>query len=203
MIDVGQVDVFISEEDEIEKKLAFASVLIEEILEDQREIDSLQKIAKYEKEFEITKIEKRLAESIETPQRRIDERKAIIQPIIQEYLAGKKKKSIKLSSGTVGFTKGSTVFSIADPGVYPQEAIFKLDGKSPRLLEIIQQHGLSEYVVTKEVTYADWKKFKQSLNVTEEGKVITAEGEVLPELTARVEPDKFYVKAEGRNDEND
>ena len=55
MIDVGQADVFIYEEDEIEKKLAFASVLIEEILEDQREIDSLQKIAKYEKEFEITK----------------------------------------------------------------------------------------------------------------------------------------------------
>ena len=56
MIDVGQVDVFISEEDEIEKKLAFASILIEEILEDQREIDSLQKVAKYEKEFEIAKI---------------------------------------------------------------------------------------------------------------------------------------------------
>ena len=195
MIDVGQADVFIYEEDEIEKKLAFASVLIEEILEDQREIDSLQKIAKYEKEFEITKIEKRLAESIETPQRRIDERKAIIQPIIQEYLAGKKKKSIKLSSGTVGFTKGSTVFSIADYGVYPAEACAKLDGKSPRLLEIVQQHGLNDYVTTKEVTYTDWLRLKKSLNVTEEGKVITAEGEILPELTARVEPDKFYVKA--------
>ena len=195
MIDIGEVDMPILEEDEIERNLAFADEMIEEILKDQREMDSLQKVAKYKKEFAIAKVDKWLAESTEKIQSRIDERKAIIQPIIQEYLAGKKKKSVKLSSGTVGFTKGSTVFSIADYGVYPAEACAKLDGKSPRLLEIVQQHGLNDYVTTKEVTYTDWLRLKKSLNVTEEGKVITAEGEILPELTARVEPDKFYVKA--------
>ena len=84
---------------------------------------------------------------------------------------------------------------IADCGVYPAEACAKLDGKSPRLLEIIQQHKLNDYVVTKEYTYTDWLRFKASLNVTDKGEVVTAEGEILPELTARIEPDRFYVKA--------
>ena len=192
---MGKNEADILEEDEIEKKLAFASVLIGEILTDQREIDSLQKTAKYEKEFQIAKIDKSLAESTEKIQSRIDEKKAIIQPIIREYLQGKKKKSVKLSSGTAGFKGGGVVFAIANYGVYPAETCAKLDGKSPRLLEIVQQHGLNDYVRTKEVSTVDWTQFKKSLNVTDEGKVITAEGEILPELTARIEPDRFYVKA--------
>ena len=189
MIDIGEAD-----------------VLIAEIVKKQRQIDIIESNAKKIKEAQITKITKDIDEWLtkETDplKAELESLKAVLAPYVEEELKGKKAKSISLPSGRAGFQKGSTVFAIADCGVYHAEACAKLDGKSPRLLEIVQQHGLTDYVATKEVTYTDWLRLKKSLNVTEEGKVITAEGEILPELTARVEPDRFYVKAatEGRND---
>ena len=183
-----------------------ADVLIAEIVEKQRQIDIIESNAKKVKEAQIAaitgKIDKWLDEGTAPLKAELESLNAILAPFVEEYTKDKKAKSISLPSGRAGFQKGSTVFAIADYGVYPAEACAKLDGKSPRLLEIVQQHGLTDYVATKEVTYTDWLRLKKSLNVTEEGKVITAEGEILPELTARVEPDRFYVKAatEGRND---
>ena len=189
MIDIGEAD-----------------VLIAEIVKKQRQIDIIESNAKKVKEAQIAaitgKIDKWLDEGTAPLKAELESLNAILAPFVEEYTKDKKAKSISLPSGRAGFQKGSTVFAIADYGVYPAEACAKLDGKSPRLLEIVQQHGLTDYVATKEVTYTDWLRLKKSLNVTEEGKVITAEGEILPELTARVEPDRFYVKAatEGRND---
>lgn len=192
MIDIGEAD-----------------VLIAEIVGKQWQIDNIESNAKKIKEAQIAyitqKIDEWLTKETEPLKAELESLKAVLAPFVEEELKGKKAKSISLPSGRAGFQKGSTVFAIADYGVYPAEACAKLDGKSPRLLEIVQQHGLTDYVATKEVTYTDWLRLKKSLNVTEEGKVVTAEGEILPELTARVEPIKFYVKAasaaEGRNDE--
>ena len=182
MIDIGQAD-----------------VLVSEIVGKQWQIDNIESNAKKIKEAQIAYISKKIDDwrdkETEPLRLELDILKAMLLPFVEEELKGKKAKSISLPSGRAGFQKGSTVFAIAHPGVYPAEACAKLDGKSPRLLEIVKQHGLNDYVTTKEVTYTDWLRLKKSLNVTEEGKVITAEGEILPELTARVEPDRFYVKA--------
>ena len=176
-----------------------ADILIGEIVEKQRQISTIENSAKKIKDAQIAaiteKIDKWLDEETAPLKAELESLNALLAPFVEEYSKDKKAKSISLPSGRAGFQKGSTVFAIADYGVYPAEACAKLDGKSPRLLEIIQQHKLNKYVVTKEVNYTDWKKFKQSLNVTGDGKVVTAEGEILPELTAKVEPDKFYVKA--------
>ena len=182
MIDIGEAD-----------------VLIAEIVEKQRQIDNIESNAKKIKEAQIAAITKKIDEwrdkETEPLKAELESLKAVLAPFVEEELKGKKAKSISLPSGRAGFQKGSTVFAIADPGVYPAEACAKLDGKSPRLLEIIQQHKLTEYIVTKEYTYTDWLSLKKSLQVTDDGKVVSQEGEILPELTAKVEPDRFYVKA--------
>ena len=188
MIDIGEAD-----------------VLIAEIVGKQWQIDNIESNAKKIKEAQIAyitkKIDEWLTKETEPLKAELESLKAMLLPFVEEELKGKKAKSISLPSGRAGFQKGSTVFSIADCGVYPAEACAKLDGKSPRLLEIIQAHKLNDYVVTKEHTYTDWLRLKKSLNVTEEGKVVTQEGEILPELTATVEPDRFYVKAAAKEKE--
>ena len=188
MIDIGEAD-----------------VLIAEIVGKQWQIDNIESNAKKIKEAQIAYITQKIDEwrdkETEPLRLELETLKAMLLPFVEEELKGKKAKSISLPSGRAGFQKGSTVFAIADPGVYPAEACAKLDGKSPRLLEIIQAHKLNDYVVTKEHTYTDWLRLKKSLNVTEEGKVVTQEGEILPELTATVEPDRFYVKAAAKEKE--
>jgi len=166
------------------QKLAFADQLIEEINQAQLEIEQLEKVAKLRKEAFAAKIDEELAKNISRPQEIINEKKAMLQPIIQEQLEGKNKKSIKLFSGTAGFKKSGAKFTIGGE---------KIDGKSEQLLEIVKKHNLNEYIITKE--YVDWYSLKKTLNVASDGIVISEDGEVLQNIEAEPETDVFYVKA--------
>lgn len=165
------------------QELAFADDTIEEIISDQREIETMTKLAKIKKEAAIQKIDSWLAEGVEVLQKRIDEKKAMIQPIIERQLEGKKKKSIKLPSGTVGFKKSDAKFTIDGE---------KVDGKSEQLLELVKEHSLNEYIVVKESV--DWKGLKKTLKVVSDGLVVTEDGEIMRNLEAEPEVDVFYVK---------
>ena len=182
MIDIGEADVLVRRIIQNQIKIANIEAGAKRIIE-----ENIKQITEETNEWRDKETEPLKAE--------LESLKAVLAPYVEECTKNTKAKSISLPSGRAGFQKGSTVFAIADCGVYPAEACAKLDGKSPRLLEIVKQHGLNDYVATKEVTYTDWLRLKKSLNVTDEGKVITAEAEILPELTARIEPDRFYVKA--------
>ena len=177
MIDVGQAD-----------------VLIAEIASKQVQIAAIEQEAKQIKEARITEVDKWYDKKIEPLKNDIDIAKAMLLPFVEEHIAAMEKatgivtKSINLPSGRAGFRKGNTTFSFTDE----QLATEKIDGKSAELLKVVKDHNLDDYVVKKE--YADWYKLKKSLIVTDEGKVVTSDGEVLPELAAKVEPDKFYVK---------
>ena len=166
------------------QELAFADELIADINDAQNEIEQLEKVAKARKEMFAAKIDEWLAESIAKPQILIAEKTAMLQPIIQNHLEGKKKKSIKLPSGTAGFKKSGAKFTIGGE---------KFDGKSEQLLEIVKNHNLNEYIITKE--YVDWYKLKKTLNVVSDGVVVSQDGEILQNIEAEPETDVFYVKA--------
>ena len=106
----------------------------------------------------------------------------MLRPFVESQLQNSKKKSINLPSGKAGFSKQQPSFFIADK---------KVDGKSDQLLQLVKSHNL-DFVVTSE--YVDWASLKQSLTVTDDNKVVTKDGEILDEITVKVEPDKFFVK---------
>ena len=173
MIDIGEAD-----------------VLIAEIASKQARIDALEQEAKQIKEAQIAKVDKWLSEKTQKLKEDIDVASAMLVPIVEDCLAelerttGIKQKSYKFPSGRAGFRCGGISFNF-------NSSEEKVDGKSELLLKVVKDHNL-DYVLTKE--YANWYKLKKSLKVTDEGKVVTSDGEVLPELSAKVEPDKFYVK---------
>ena len=164
--------------------LAFADQLIQEINDAQLEIELLEKVAKFRKDAFAAKIDSELANDVEKSQALINEKKAMLLPIIQKQLEGKNKKSIKLLSGSAGFKKSPAKFTICGQ---------KVDGKSEQLLEIVKNHNLNNYIITKE--FVDWSNLKKTLNVANDGVVISEDGEVLQNIEAEPETDVFYVKA--------
>ena len=174
MIDIGQAD-----------------LLISEIASKQRQIDILQNNANKIKQAHIDAVSKKIDDwrdkETEPLKAELESLKAMLKPYVEEYLKDNpKKRSVKLPSGCAGFRKGTINFSFTSS---PTE---KVDAKSESLLKLVKDHNLDNYIVTKESV--NWLKLKSSLNVTEDGNVISSDGEVLSELQATKEPDLFYVK---------
>ena len=71
--------------------LAFADQLIQEINDAQLEIELLEKVAKFRKDAFAAKIDSELANDVEKSQALINEKKAMLLPIIQKQLEGKNK----------------------------------------------------------------------------------------------------------------
>ena len=136
------------------------------------------------KEDYIAQVNDWLEKEVGEAQRDIDSLSVMLQPFIESELAGKKKRSVNLPSGRAGFRKGTVTFELEGQ---------KVDGKSEQLLSLVKQHQLEDYVVVKESV--DWASLKKSLNITEDGKVISSDGELLEAMIAIQEPDKFYVQA--------
>ena len=174
MIDIGQAD-----------------VLIAEIAAKQRKIDILENNAKEIKQAHIAAVTKKIDDwflkESEPLKAELESLNALLKPYVEDYLKDNpKKRSVKLPSGCAGFRKGTINFSFTSS---PTE---KVDAKSELLLKLVKDHKLDNYLVTKESV--NWIKLKASLNLTDDGNVISSDGEVLNELSASREPDSFYVK---------
>ena len=174
MIDIGQAD-----------------LLISEIANKQRQIDILQNNANKIKQAHIDAVSKKIDDwflkESEPLKAELESLNALLKPYVEDYLKDNpKKRSVKLPSGCAGFRKGTINFSFTSS---PTE---KVDAKSELLLKLVKDHKLDNYLVTKESV--NWLKLKASLNLTDNGNVISSNGEVLNELSASREPDSFYVK---------
>lgn len=118
-----------------------------------------------------------LREEVESIDKDIEFFTSLLRPFAAEQLKGKKTKTMKLPSGSCSFRKGSTVY--------------KMDGAA--LLEHVRA-TFPEYLKVKESV--DWSGFKKTLTRTEDGRLITSDGEVLDCVTCEQEADDFIVKTE-------
>lgn len=106
----------------------------------------------------------------------------LLRPWAEAKLAGGKKKSVKLPSGTVGFRAGSGTYKLGDE---------KVTATSAKLLAFVKNDDASFIKVEESVRWGDYKK---TLHVTEDGKVVSANGEVIPDMTYTEGEPSFYVK---------
>ena len=163
---------------EVDEKLARLSELNAEITAAQKRRDNFQayyraKIAKAEQNFETDTKELRAEiDSLMTGLRRFAERN----------ITGK-TKHLKFPSGKLCLTKQDPNFFIGGVAV---------TNDNPTLIEIARKLD-GELVKTKEVVA--WGELKKRLEVDDDGNVCVKEtGEVIPDMRARIEPDKFSVK---------
>lgn len=105
-----------------------------------------------------------------------------LRPYIEKKLDGKKTRSIKFINGKAGLRKGTEKFYIANQEV---------KNDNPKLIEIVKTYNES-LIKTKEI--ADWASFKKTLNVTDSGKVVNADGEIIQDMEVICSEDKFYVE---------
>lgn len=101
-----------------------------------------------------------------------------LKPFIAERLYGKKTKTLKLVNGSCSFKKSQP----------------KFQKDENEILAYVKANDEMQYVKTKESL--DWVEFKKTLHFATDGKMITADGEVVPGVTYTVEEDTFTVKTE-------
>lgn len=106
----------------------------------------------------------------------------LLAPWAAEQLEGTNKKSITLPSGRVGFRAGSKEFMLNGE---------KVDSTNPSLLEFVKGAD-SSFIETKESV--KWGEYKKTLKVADDGQVVTADGEIIPDMTAERGEKKFYVE---------
>ena len=106
----------------------------------------------------------------------------LLAPWAAEQLEGTKKKSITLPSGRVGFRAGSKAFMLNGD---------KVTSTNPSLLEFVKGAD-SSFIETKESV--KWGEYKKTLKVADDGQVVTADGEIVPDMVVEVGPAQFYVE---------
>ena len=109
----------------------------------------------------------------------------LLRPWAEEKLAGGKKKSVKLPSGTVGFRAGSGTYKFGDE---------KVTATSAKLLAFVKNDDVSFIKVEESVRWGD---YKATLHVMDDGKVVSANGEIIPDMTYTEGEPSFYVKVMG------
>lgn len=96
------------------------------------------------------------------------------------------RKSIKLPSGTIGFSKQSPLFFFDD--------LKPIDGSDKRLIHFVK-HNAYNFLKVKYSESVDWQAFKGKLDINDGGDVYFVEtGEIIDGLHAQRRPDKFTVK---------
>lgn len=104
---------------------------------------------------------------------------SLLMPYAMEQLEGqKKKKSIKLPSGTIGFK------------AMPAEVV-----KDDEALKAFVKDNMPEYIETKETV--KWGELKKTLTAAD-GRFVTADGEIVDGVTYTEKPDVFYSKINER-----
>lgn len=137
------------------------------------EIEELKKFAAAQK----AQIDSWLEEQTESLQDDIDFFEAKLKPFVADALEGKKTKTLKFPCGACSFKKSAPKFT-KDEEVLTQWVLL----------------NEKDYINTK--YSVNWADFKKTLQYAQDGKMITADGEVVPGVTYTVEEDSFTVKTE-------
>lgn len=96
------------------------------------------------------------------------------------------RKSIRLPSGTLSFTKQSPRYFFDD--------LKAADGKDERLIKFVK-HNAFDCLKVKVEESVDWRAFKRRLETGENGNVYFADtGEIIEGLHAQFLPDEFKVE---------
>lgn len=108
--------------------------------------------------------------------------KGLLLPWVQEKVADGKKKSVKLPSGRVGFRAGGETWKMGDE---------KIEATTPALLAFVKQDDDSFVKVQESVRWGDYKK---TLNIMEDGRVATSDGQIIEGMTVTKGAPSFYVE---------
>lgn len=161
--------------------MSSAEWTLEKILEKRKKIDEVQ--ADYDKM--VAKYQKWRDNSIETLKSDILHLESLIAPWAEGELSHSKAKSINLPSGKIGFKTPAKEWKFGGE---------KADAKNKGLLEFAKS-SMPEFVKTKTEETVAWADLKKSLTVTENGKVVTADGEIVEGMTVSVGAPTFYTKS--------
>ena len=108
--------------------------------------------------------------------------KSLLEPWAAKKIADGKKKSVKLPSGRVGFRAGGETWKMGAE---------KIEATTPALLEFVKENDDSFVAVKESVRWGDYKK---TLNVMEDGRVATADGQIIEGMTVTKGEPSFYVE---------
>ena len=108
--------------------------------------------------------------------------KGLLEPWAAEKLADGKKKSVKLPSGRVGFRAGGETWKMGAE---------KIEATTPALLAFVKENDDSFVAVKESVRWGDYKK---TLNVMEDGRVATSDGQIIEGMTVTKGAPSFYVE---------
>ena len=108
--------------------------------------------------------------------------KGLLQTWTVEKLADGKKKSVNLPSGRVGFRTGGETWKMGAE---------KIEATTPALLAFVKENDDSFVAVKESVRWGDYKK---TLNVMEDGRVATSDGQIIEGMTVTQGAPSFYVE---------
>lgn len=152
---------------------------VRKIIRYQSKIDDAKKLAKQQ----VERIEAWLQDVTTDNEQRISYFEMVLQPYIEQQLAGGKTKTYKLPSGSVQLAKQAPEFEVGTG---------KAGAETPELIEYAQKFA-PELIKTKETV--NWGELKKQLIVTERGHVVHGQtGEILAFIRGTIRPDKLNVK---------
>lgn len=108
--------------------------------------------------------------------------KGVLKPWAAEKIADGKKKSVKLPSGVIGFRAGGETWKMGAE---------KIEATTPALLAFVKENDDSFVKVQESVRWGDYKK---TLNVMEDGRVATSDGQIIEGMTVTQGAPSFYVE---------
>lgn len=144
---------------------------------------ALKKIAEHKAECkriadfaneQIAKIQAWAEEQAEAHENDVKFFEGLLMPFAAAELEGKKTKTLKMPSGKMSFKKATT---------------YERDEKA--LLAFVKETGMVDFVKVEEKL--NWNEMKKSCTVTEDGKLVTEDGEIVPSVRVFVS-EKFSVE---------
>ena len=108
--------------------------------------------------------------------------KGLLEPWAAEKIADGKKKSVKLPSGVIGFRKGAEDWKMGKE---------KAEATNAALLAFVKENDVSFVKVQESVRWGDYKK---TLTVMEDGRVVSATGQIIEGMTVTQGAPSFYVE---------
>ena len=168
------------------------AIEVDELLEQYAKQQAIIEAAEYKRDNFIFHYQEKIAKAEKICEDECKSAKvemALIEEQLKRYAEinlPKGRKSVKLPSGTLSFSKQEPRFFFDD--------LKAANGKDERLIKFVKHRAFDCLKVTVDES-VDWKKFKSRLETTENGDVYFADtGEMIEGLHAQFLPDKFTVK---------